>query len=69
MQSTVFLQCFLSIGRFLDASISVFIRNVSKEVFYIELIDAYTVSLEGYLYQADREIPFELLNQLLIENN
>lgn len=50
-------------------SISVYIRNVSKEVFYIELVDAYTVNLEGQLYQADKEIPYELLNQLLTENN
>lgn len=51
------------------ASISVYIRNVSKEVFYIEIVDAYTVNLEGQLYQADKEIPYELLNQLLTENN
>lgn len=51
------------------ASISVYIRNVSQEVFYIELVDEYTVNLEGQLYQADREIPYELLNQLLTENN
>ena len=39
------------------------------EVFYIELVDAHTVSLEGQLYQSDKEIPYELLKQLLIENN
>lgn len=50
-------------------SISVYIRNVSKEVFYIELVDAHTVNLEGQLYQSDKEIPYELLKQLLIENN
>ena len=50
-------------------SISVYIRDVSKEVYYIELVDAHTVNLEGQLYQSDKEIPYELLKQLLIENN
>lgn len=52
-----------------DASISVYIRNVSREVFYIEIIDAYTVNLEGYMYQSDRELPYEYFNQILGENN
>ena len=50
-------------------SISVYIRDVSKEVYYIELVDAHTVNLEVQLYQSDKEIPYELLKQLLIENN
>lgn len=41
------------------ATILVYIRNISNDTVHIAICDEYTLNLEGYLYRADTELPYE----------